>query len=117
MRILHVHSGNLYGGVETILTTLARRHEACLELQQEFALCFEGRLSSELASIGTPAHSLGPVHVSRPLTVFRARQELRKLLVNKVCDLLVFHSAWSYAIFGSVARAARLPAVVWVHGT
>ena len=24
LRVLHVHSGNLYGGVETFLTTLAR---------------------------------------------------------------------------------------------
>jgi len=45
MRILHVHSGNLYGGVETVLTTLARRQDVCPDLQQQFALCFEGRLS------------------------------------------------------------------------
>jgi glycosyltransferase involved in cell wall biosynthesis len=117
MRILHVHSGNLYGGVETVLTTLARRRDDCLKLQQQFALCFEGRLSSELASLGAPAHFIGPVHASRPLTLFRGRHELRKLLLNRVCQALVFHSAWSYALFASVARAARLPAVVWMHGT
>jgi glycosyltransferase involved in cell wall biosynthesis len=117
MRLLHVHSGNLYGGVETILMTLARRSEDCLNLQQQFALCFEGRLSSELASAGVEAHSIGPVRVSRPLTVLRARRRLRKLLAKRACEALVFHSAWSYAIFASVARAARLPVVVWMHGT
>jgi glycosyltransferase involved in cell wall biosynthesis len=117
MRILHVHSGNLYGGVETILTTLARRQEACPDLQQQFALCFEGRLSGELASIGVPAHAIGAVRVSRPLTVFQGRHELRKLLAAGVFDALVFHSAWTHAIFGPVARAARMPAVVWMHGT
>ena len=117
MRILHVHSGNMYGGVETMLATLARRRDACPDMQQQFALCFEGRLSHELAGIGASTHSIGAVRVSWPLTVVRARHELRKLLSSRVFDALVFHSAWSQAIFGPVARAARIPAVVWMHGT
>ena len=117
MRILHVHSGNLYGGVETVLTTLARRQDLCPDMQQQFALCFEGRLSRELASIGAPTHSIGPVRVSRPLTILRGRRELRKLLAGRTFDALVFHSAWSHAIFAPVGRKARKPSVVWVHGT
>jgi glycosyltransferase involved in cell wall biosynthesis len=116
MRILHVHSGNLYGGVETILMTLARRQD-CPHLQHQFALCFQGRLSRELAGVGAPVHSIGSVRVSRPLTVFRARRELRKLLAAEEFDTLMFHSAWSHAIFAPVAQAARRRAVVWVHGT
>ena len=117
MRVLHVHSGNLYGGVETMLTTLARRSDACPELQQEFALCFEGRLSRELATLGAIAHPLVSVRVSRPLSVIRSRRQLRKLLTNRRFDALVFHSAWSHAIFAPIARARRLPAIVWMHGT
>jgi len=117
MRILHVHSGNLYGGVETVLTTLARRQDVCPDMQQQFALCFEGRLSRELASIGPRPHSIGPVRVSRPLTVLRGRRELGKLLARGAYDALVFHSAWSHAIFAPVGRTARKPSVVWVHGT
>jgi glycosyltransferase involved in cell wall biosynthesis len=117
MRILHVHSGNLYGGVETMLMTLARRRREYPKLHQQFALCFEGRLSSELESAGSPAYLLGPVRASKPLAVFRARQELRNLLLHRPYEALLFHSAWSYAIFGSVARAQQVPAVVWMHGT
>jgi len=117
MRILHVHSGNLYGGVETMLMTLARRRDECRNLQQHFALCFEGRLSSELAAAGAVTHSIGAVRVSKPLTILRARNNLRKLLANAGWDALLFHSAWSYAVFASVARAQGLRAVVWVHGT
>lgn len=119
MRILHVHSGNLYGGVETILMTLARRQDACPEMQEQFALCFEGRLSRELAKVGAVTHPIGAVRVSRPLTVMRSRRQLRKLVAGRAhggYDALVFHSAWSHAIFGSVAQRERLPAVVWVHG-
>ena len=117
MRVLHVHSGNLYGGVETMLTTLARRSDACPELQQEFALCFEGRLSRELADLGATAHPLASVRVSRPVSVIRSRRQLQRLLSERRFEALVFHSAWSHAIFAPVARAERLPAIVWVHGT
>ena len=117
MRILHVHSGNLYGGVETMLTTLARKTAVCPQLQQEFALCFEGRLSRELGSLGSITHAIGPARVSRPLSIIRTRRKLRKLLVNRQFEALVFHSAWSHAIFGPVASVSRLPNVVWMHGT
>src|ERR1700674_1569024 len=116
-RILHVHSGNLYGGVETILTTIARRPEDCPNLEQQFALCFQGRLSRELASVAARVHSLGAVRISRPLTIYQTRHHLRKLLLDKKFDSLIFHSSWSHAIFAPVPHAARMPVVVWVHGT
>ena len=50
MRLLHVYSGNLYGGIESILLTLTRQRAACPELDAEVALCFEGRLSHELTA-------------------------------------------------------------------
>jgi glycosyltransferase involved in cell wall biosynthesis len=117
MRVLHVHSGNLYGGVETILTTLARKANSCPEFQQEFALCFEGRLSRELATLGATTHGIGRVRVSRPLSVIRSQRQLRKLLIARRFEVLVFHSAWSHAIFACEANTRRLPAVVWMHGT
>ena len=52
MRILHLYSGNLYGGIETFLRTLARVQRLSPELEHEFALCFEGRLSQELREAG-----------------------------------------------------------------
>ena len=100
-----------------MLTTLARRSDACPELQQEFALCFEGRLSRELADLGATAHPLASVRVSRPVSVIRSRRQLQRLLSERRFEALVFHSAWSHAIFAPVARAERLPAIVWVHGT
>ncbi len=51
LRVLHVHSGNMYGGVETVLVTLARLRR-CPEMESSFALCFDGRLSEELTAAG-----------------------------------------------------------------
>jgi glycosyltransferase involved in cell wall biosynthesis len=115
MRVLHVHSGNLYGGVETMLTTLARRRDACPEMEPHFALCFEGRLSEELVANGARVHRLPNVRVSRPSAVLRARRSLAALLRDEKFDVVICHSAWSHAVFAKVVRAAGLPLVFWSH--
>ena len=66
LKVLHISSGNLYGGVETLLATLARERDACQEMEPHFALCFEGRLSSELSAVSIPATILGPVRTRAP---------------------------------------------------
>lgn len=116
MRILFTHSGNMYGGVETMLTTFARGRELCPSLQQHFALCFEGRLRDELEECGAPVHDLGYVRIRQPLSVRRARQSFTNLLSDVSFDAVVCQSAWSHALFGPVARAAGVPLITWIHG-
>ncbi len=115
MRVLHVHSGNLYGGVETLLVTLARYRDFCPSMEPQFALCFEGRLSEELAAVGATVHLLGKVRVRQPLSVLRSRRALKNILREHKFDIVVCHSTWPQAIFGPVARAAGLPLVYWLH--
>jgi glycosyltransferase involved in cell wall biosynthesis len=115
LRILHVHSGNLYGGVETLLTTLARHRDLYPAMESHYALCFDGRLSEELNGAGASVHPLGPTRLSRPLSVRRARRALRDLLKHEHFDLVVCHSTWSLSVFGPVIRSAHLPLVFWLH--
>jgi glycosyltransferase involved in cell wall biosynthesis len=115
MRILHVYSGNLYGGIETFLRTLARTQRGSPELAHEFALCFEGRLSRELREAGVTVHLLGAVKVSRPWTVWRARAELSRVLRRGGYAAVVCHAAWPQALFGPVARASGVPLVFYQH--
>jgi glycosyltransferase involved in cell wall biosynthesis len=115
MRVLHVHSGNLYGGVETMLSTLARRRDSCPGMEPHFALCFEGRLAEELRDSGARVHRLPGVRVSRPASVVRARRSLAALLREESFDVAVCHSTWTQAVFGKVVRAASLPLVFWSH--
>jgi glycosyltransferase involved in cell wall biosynthesis len=116
LRVLHAHSGNLYGGVETILVTLARLAALEPRLEHRFALCFEGRLSEELRSAGAQVDSLGPLRLSRPWTARRARSRLRRLLAEQAADRVVVHSGWAQVAFGSVAYATGVELVAWVHG-
>lgn len=116
MRVLHVHSGNLYGGVETTLMAQARHHDLCPAMELSFALCFSGQLSDELESLNAPIHWLGNVRVRQPVSVWRARQRLRDLLRRERFSVVVTHSAWSQAIFGPAAREAGVPLAFYMHG-
>ena len=115
MRFLHISSGNLYGGVETLLRTLALHRSLCPDMLPEFALCFEGRLARELREASVPVHDLGIVRSRNPLSVRDARQRLRKLLRTGAFDLVICHMPWTQAIFGPVVRAEALPVVFWMH--
>lgn len=115
MRVLHVYSGNLYGGVETLLATLARSHRLCPEMESHFALCFEGRLSEELRSAGAPVHMLGRVRLSAPHTLIRARARLKDLLRREGFGAVVCHAPWSLIVGGTAARSANVPLSFWMH--
>jgi glycosyltransferase involved in cell wall biosynthesis len=115
MRALHLTSGNMYGGVETFLATLARESESAPEMHSEFAVCFEGRLSGELTVLGRTPHVLGHVRLSRPHTLVRARRALTDLLRRESFDVVVCHQPWPCVVFGPVVRRAGFPLVLWVH--
>ena len=116
MRVLHINSGNLYGGIETLLATLARLRSVCPEMEPEFALCFEGRLSEELRETGAAVYPLCPARVSRPWTVWQARRALRRLLTERSYDVVICHGSWNHALFGPVVRRRGIPLVYWAHG-
>ncbi|HTQ06396.1 MAG TPA: glycosyltransferase family 4 protein [Polyangiaceae bacterium] len=115
MRVLHVHSGNLWGGIEGFLTTLARRAELVPEMRSEFALCFDGRLQRELESAGATLTELGRVRARSPWSLVRARRELRRLLADRKYDVVVCHSAWTQAMFGGMPRVFGVPEVFYLH--
>jgi len=114
--VWHVHAGNLFGGVETILVNLAKTAAATPGVRWRFALCFEGRLADELRAAGADVRVLGATRIRYPWTVLRARRRLRRLLAAPGAAAAVCHSAWSQAIFGPVLAAARTPTACWLHG-
>ena len=113
---LHVNAGNLYGGVETLLVTCAQTRHQCPKLEQQFAVCYEGRLSEELIQTGAPVHMLGAARFSRPWTIWQARRRFERLLRSRRFDLVVCHMSWSLAVFGPAARAAGHKVALWTHG-
>ncbi len=117
VRALFIHSGNMFGGIETALISVA---SACqrggASIAPEFALCFDdGRVATDLRATGVGVHSLGAARMSRPWQIQQSRARLRRLLESSAPDLCVTPSAWSHALFAPVVRKRRLPLVLWAH--
>ena len=115
MRVLHIYSGNFYGGVESLLVTLARYRNLRPSLEPHYALAFEGRLSQDLRQAGVPVYTLGGVRVSRPASIWNARRSLGKLLETQPFDSVICHSPWPHLIFGPVVRSMGKPLGFWLH--
>lgn len=116
MRLLHLHSGNLYGGVETFLATLAFCQPLVPELEHEFGLCFEGRLSKELDTHRATVRRLGEVRIRRPWSVLRARGRLAGLLETGRYDAVICHAPWAHVVFAPVVKALGKKLALFLHG-
>jgi glycosyltransferase involved in cell wall biosynthesis len=115
MKILHVYSGNLFGGIESMLLACARVPAEASGIEHSFALCFDERLASELRALARPVHLLGPVTMRRPGSVHAARRALDEVLTSRTFDRVICHAPWSHALFAGVVRRHRVPLVFWAH--
>src|SRR5262249_30090201 len=104
MRVLHLVAGNLYGGIETLLATLARLRHLAPAMEPAFGFVYLGRLWEELTAAGVPVHGLGPVRISRPWTVWRARRHLHRVLGECPPEVAVVHGCWPHLVFGPTIR-------------
>lgn len=118
MKILHLSSGSLFGGVETFLVEVSRiAHSASSPgVLHEFALTEEGRFADELLATGARVHRLGRVRMRYPWELFRARRRLGGLLRSGGYDVVVTHSPWAHAAFAGTVRKAGLPLAFQLHG-
>jgi glycosyltransferase involved in cell wall biosynthesis len=111
-----VASGNLFGGIETVLVSLARLRHLSPSMIPSFAVCFPGRLEEELRRTGVAVHNLGTVRVRRPWTVVRARRALGRLLPTIGADVVVCHGPWTRALLGPTVQRAGVSLVFFMHG-
>lgn len=116
LRVLHVAAGNLFGGIETFLVTLARHNNGVQELNSEFAICFEGRLATELKEAGAVIHELGEVRLRDPRSVLRANLAFAKAVRKNRYDAVVTHGAWPHVLVGAAAKLLGAKLVTWGHG-
>jgi len=115
MKILHLYSGNLMGGIETQLITFFRLNHLAPGVGRWYGLCFPGALRDRLKEEGAQVYDLGEVRFSRPWTVLRARARLRRLLREERFDAVLIHACWSHALFAPVVRKAGIRFGMQVH--
>ena len=115
MRVLHLHTGNLYGGVETMLTCLQRHVSAMPECTMTYALTAEGKLAGDLREAGGDVIILPPVRLRSLRGIMTARRAVRALIDSGRFDLVVSHSTWTQAVFGPAVRRTSVPLLFWQH--
>jgi glycosyltransferase involved in cell wall biosynthesis len=113
MRLLHVYSGNLFGGVERMLVSVSQLDGAAQE--HAFALCFEGRLSAALRGNGARVELLPSVRIRNPISIWRARGALQRFLWKERFDAVVCHGIWAQCIFGTTASSALGASLLFLH--
>lgn len=114
--VLHVTAGHAFGGIESMLVTVARHQYEFPAVRHAFALCFEGRLADELREAGARVSVLGAASLSRPWSVMRARDRLRRVVRARTVDVVATHGMWPHALFAPVARLLQRPVVYFAHG-
>jgi glycosyltransferase involved in cell wall biosynthesis len=143
MRIVHLYSGNLYGGIERALVAFAAaEHAGSLKAAeyaeyadqpaQLFALAFDGRLQRELKAAGAEVALLGEVRGRAPWTIWRARRRLVECLKPRTTRTTqsghpgasggsaysaaaIAHSLWALAVLGPAAREAGALVALYLH--
>jgi glycosyltransferase involved in cell wall biosynthesis len=115
LAVLHLSAGNVYGGIERIVSECAMSRALCPAMAPSFAVCFEGRLAEEIQASGAPCVRLGAARMSRPHTVLRARRELRRVLAASKPDAVICHSSWIAGLAAPVAREGGVPVATWIH--
>jgi glycosyltransferase involved in cell wall biosynthesis len=111
-RLLHLWSGNLFGGVESFLIELVKRGR---QYEHHVGLSFEGPLSSRLLQQNFPVHFLGEVRTSRPWTVFASCQRLRRLLGAEEFAAVVSHGFWPHVVWSRTVKTFGRPLVFFQH--
>jgi glycosyltransferase involved in cell wall biosynthesis len=117
LRVLHLCAGNLYGGVERIVAECAASRALTPAMTPAFAVCFDARLAREIDEAGARCARLGPVRVSRPWTVAKARRRLAAILESDRPHAVICHSSWMFALAAPVIRTAGGSATLalWLH--
>ena len=109
-------AGNLYGGIEVGLTTMARLRHLAPAMESEFGLCFRGRLWDELVATGAAVHDLGPVRLSRRGWCGGPAGGWDRFWRTPDPTVVVTHDCWPHTVFAPVVRGAGIGLVHFVHG-
>jgi len=116
LRILHLHSGNMMGGIESMLLTLAECAHLSPEFEQQFALVFDGEFAATLREKHATVHLLPLVRLRHLPSIMRSRHQLAALLKQNHFDAVIAHSSWTQLIFANVVRQSDIPLLFWMHG-
>jgi glycosyltransferase involved in cell wall biosynthesis len=116
MRLLHLANGNLFGGIETFLVTLARLEKERGLARSSFVLSHEGHLADELRAAESSVQVLPGARLRKPWAIKRVRARVREEALKQGPDMVIAHGPWAYFVFGHALCHEKVPLVFWQHG-
>jgi glycosyltransferase involved in cell wall biosynthesis len=117
VKVLHLANGNLYGGIETFLVTLAGfEHRGYRMLQHHFLLSHHGRLEDELRALGRAVEVLPGARLRHPWAISRVRRGARRLVQQISPDVVLAHGSWAYFVLGHGLPRRGTPVGLFQHG-
>ncbi len=115
IKVLHLTTSRLFGGVERFLLNLTERKELAPDIEFHFGLFYEGRFSAELKKLGAQSTLLGEPRWSRPWTILKSRRALKKLLVENKFDAVINHGGWVHSVCAPVLVKMKIKQILWQH--
>jgi glycosyltransferase involved in cell wall biosynthesis len=114
--VLHVYVGNRFGGIETMLVTMAK---SPLFAGQSYALMYPGRLYDEIRATGADIVQIGGFRARAPWQALGVRKRLQAALAERSVHTIVTHMAIPHALAAPVAGSRKIVyfAHEYHHGT
>jgi glycosyltransferase involved in cell wall biosynthesis len=117
VKVLHLANGNLFGGIESFLVTLAHlQHLGLGRLENFYLLSHTGRLRDEIESFNGPVHVVEGARLRNPWGIHRARAAARDVVRELAPDVVLAHGGWAYVVFGQGLLQQRTPVGLFQHG-
>jgi glycosyltransferase involved in cell wall biosynthesis len=117
VRVLHLANGNLFGGIESFLVTLAQLQQLGVgRLENVYLLSHPGRLRDEIESFKRPVHLVEGARLRNPWAIHRARAAARKILREVEPDVVLAHGGWAFVVFGQGLFQQKTPVGLFQHG-
>lgn len=97
--VMQIYSGNRYGGIESMLSTMAKSPAFA---GQSYGLYYRGRLYDELSASGADVVDVGPFRASRPWQAVLLRKRLTRALEERGIHTVVANMSICHALVAPI---------------
>lgn len=115
IKVIHFGAGNLFGGVEVMLITMAKYQQQCPRLDQSFAFFFDGKVANRIQKHGCRVKLFPETKIKNIFNVLRTQKAIRDHLISERPDLVVVHGQWVHFIVAGVAKNLGIKLAHWSH--
>jgi glycosyltransferase involved in cell wall biosynthesis len=115
IKVIHFGAGNLFGGIEVMLVTMAKFQCQIPGLDQNFAFFFEGKAANRIRSHGCPVKIFPETKIKSITGVLKVQRLIREYLLGECPEIVIVHGQWVHFIVAKVAKSLGIRFVHWSH--